>query len=138
MNRFIILDVNDVDSGFDDTVVAVVEMTPELAKTILERAKVVKQWKERDSQLLRAVYYSRDVDICAYDQELTVEEQETLTSENPVIKEKNPFEGKETERVEYMQMHIDEDDIWWRFSAKHSGVMSETRPIHLNELEKFL
>lgn len=137
-NRILILNVNDPNDGFDQTAVGVVEMTPSLAKTILTRAKMAKALKAVDPEFQRIEYSSRVVSYFEYDQELTVQQQETLVAECPVVLDKSPFSPENEERTEYDLMAVDTEDVWWRTSSKHSEVMSTTSVIHLAEIEQYL
>lgn len=137
-HRVMVLGVNDPDDGFDQTVVGVVEMTKELADIIWQRALLAKAIKATDPQFQRVEFSSRVVSYFEYDQELTVQQQETLVAECPVILAKSPFNPEKEERTEYDLMAVDTEDVWWRTSSKHSEAMSTTSPIHLVEIEKYL
>ncbi len=138
MDRFVLLRVNDPQDGFDHAVVAVVEMTPKLAKKIIARSKEFKKLVRKDPDLVRLTFYNRSVEYHYRDDEvLTEEELNNIDDEVRVSRSKDPFPEDEGENTEYDQMLVDDEDVWWRTSSKHSEVFATTAPFSLKHVAEF-
>jgi hypothetical protein len=131
------------DSTFSG-VFAHVEITPELARTILARSKAFRQLKEKDGAAYSMRYWDSSVEFFSSIDTMEIDtwtddlETEIMEKGSKTFSEK-PFEDdEEPERTECDQMIVDEDGVSWKCYAKHTDIEWVTGEIPYSEIETLM
>lgn len=128
---------------------AKVEIDSEHARVVRDRMDMVKRLKAEDVNFHRLTFWDRGPDFFGYpraseddqdeggagrgeerrslldrvDHEERVEAEVTLT-------------GESIQRMDYVFLHVTEDDVWWEGCPKHASVLIDTAHVGREALER--
>lgn len=115
---------------------AFVDITKELAQTILKRAKAFKKAKEADDCLVEMNFW--DTSACFFEySKLPKELHDKLHDEEWMITEET-YSEEDAQRTECDVMTILDNYVYWEMIPKHTDIRITTGSIPLAEIEKAL
>lgn len=120
-----------VEDGMDEFEVAVLEMTPEYAKQLLNLIDLVSAWKKVADDLQCAQFWNYDVEYFG----ATYEDIEDDRAPRPLWESKGEYDGRtDTDLLEIGQSGYAE----WRAYVKNTDIRLTTSSLSLEDLQRYV
>ena len=124
------------ESGFDNRTVAVVNITPDLARLIVARAHLLEEAAAKDDQLWELYFWDDAPTYHAISEnDLTKKQREKLEDDERLVLRSDPLEHVPAENTEVDQMILRNDGtVSWTAMPKHVDIYEVTATIPIFEI----
>jgi hypothetical protein len=110
-----------------DSLVAIVDWTPEMAKQVLARTGLACEMKAADDQFAGLQFFSYDITVYRVsieDLDPAFEEQRWV-----LVTEEPKMDPTDKERLDVSFLYVDHKAFYWEVHPRHSGVTAETEAL---------
>jgi hypothetical protein len=150
--RFVFKVYSTVEDYYGDCEFAVVEFTPELAQSILKRAKAVRTLREADTDCASVAFWDCSADFYSREDFEAMAGEERLTEIEGIVDDQGYMELPEDyvkldegkrQRTECDKLYLfgfegSHPEIEWKVMPKHAEMYVYTAGFPLSEVEKFV